>query len=125
MVKQRAINQSNKRLQQLRIIKKSKKLILSFTMLHPTQMRFRNLQKLEKNTFSYRPYPKDCKFSNCNWLNNIVPTMFSNDNNTMFYCNGSLDCSPNSWGMTSMNLPSGEPDKIQEKILEYLGEQIK
>ena len=74
-----------------------------------------------KNSLIYRHYPKDCKFSNCNWLNNIVPTMFSNDDNTMFYCNGSLDCSPKSWGMSSMNLPSAEPDEIQKKILEHIG----
>ena len=73
-----------------------------------------------KNTFSYRRYFKDCKFSNCNWLNNIVPTMFSNGVNNIFYCNGSLDCSRNSWGQTSMNLPSAEPIKIQEKIKDYL-----
>tara|TARA_B100001287_G_C22684088_1_gene532220 strand:+ start:1139 stop:2380 length:1242 start_codon:yes stop_codon:yes gene_type:complete len=73
-----------------------------------------------KNFLIYRPYPKDCKFSNCNWLDNIVPTMFSNDVNNIFYCNGSLNCSPNSWGMTSMNLPSAELIKIQEKIKDYL-----
>lgn len=73
-----------------------------------------------KNSLIYRPYPKDCKFSNCNWLDNIVPTMFSNHVNNIFYCNGSLNCSPNSWGMTSMNLPSAEPIKIQEKIKDYL-----
>ena len=101
--------------------KKIKK--VDFIVYHATSNSSANQKssEIEKNNFSYRPYPKDCKFSNCNWLNNIVPTMFSNDNNTMFYCNGSLDCSLNSWGMTSMNLPSAEPDKIQEKILEYLG----
>jgi hypothetical protein len=111
-------------IQKVKTIANNKKIKkVDFIVYHATSNSnaIQKSSEIGKNTFSYRPYFKDCKFSNCNWLNNIVPTMFSNNNNTMFYCNGSLDCSPNSWGITSMNLPSAGPDKIRNKILEYLG----
>lgn len=82
--------------------------------------------EIVKNTFSYRPYFKDCKFSNCNWLDNIVPTMLSYDSdsekyeNIMFYCNGSVVCSPNKWDIKSINLPSGDPNKLRPEIVDYL-----